>query len=163
MIDGYRGNVNSSICFIFISMVFIIFAAEDGTWWVGNKRFHSRFTLGERVTLFSKNDHSLDILFFFLLSFFFSLLKYKIIPIITSLSYRERYNLSSLYLLNIYIYIVENNETKKFIVSGTIRNSFRDHRVRFVIRSVTRGLSSHSQGLCRYFAGGTRHDDESSR
>lgn len=53
------------------------------------------------------------------------------------------------------------------MVSGTIgnsfRNSFRDHHVRFVIRSVTRGLSSHSQGLCRYFAGGTRRDDESSR
>lgn len=72
MIDGYRGNVNSSIYFIFISMVFIIFAAEDGTWWVGNRGFIRDSPWKKRVTLFSKNDHPLDILiFFFILSFLF--------------------------------------------------------------------------------------------
>lgn len=57
----------------------------------------------KRVTLFSKNDHPLDILFFFILSFlFFFSFKYKIIPIITSLNRREGYNLSYIY----YIYMV---------------------------------------------------------
>lgn len=98
------GNVNSSVYFIFISMVFIIFAAEDGMRWVGNKRFHSRFTLGETgYPLFEERSSSRD-LFFFILSFlfFFFSFKYKIIPIITSLNRREGYNLSYIY----YIYMV---------------------------------------------------------
>lgn len=65
------GNVNSSVYFIFISMVFIIFAAEDGMRWVGNKRFHSRFTLGETgYPLFEERSSSRYFLFYFLFLFY---------------------------------------------------------------------------------------------
>lgn len=113
MIDGYRGNVNSSVYFIFISMVFIIFAAEDGMRWVGNKRFHSRFTLGETgYPLFEERSSSRYFIFFYsIVSFFFR----SNIKLYRSSQFKSSRRIQFIvYLLYIYIYGLDRIRRKSW-------------------------------------------------
>lgn len=131
MIDGYRGNVNSSIFLLFRRFSLFLPRRRMGRGWVGNKRFHRDSPWDrERVTLFSKNEHPLRSSFYFIL---FSLLvsfrhsNIKFTNYHRLLLYREIYNLSSPYIsiYILYIYISLNGITRrKLMVSGTIRKFF---------------------------------------